>query len=67
MADNQLTQIPDKSALIDPDLSPQAIAVAAARVLRKSHQAGDLGFSDATYNLAMWELVRAGYITSEVI
>lgn len=60
MASNHTSSKPRESALIDPQLSPQAVALAATRITGGSVEG--LRFSEATMDLAVWELDRAGHI-----
>ena len=54
------TQSGCHSALSDPRLSPQAVALAATMASGGSVEG--LCFSQATIELATWELVRAGHL-----
>lgn len=54
------TQLPRQSALSDPQLSPQSVALAATMISGGSVEG--LCFSEATTDLALWELDRAGHL-----
>lgn len=60
MADSYCMPQVRKSALSDPQLSPQAVALAAAKISGGSVEG--LCFSQATTDLARWELHRTGHI-----
>ena len=60
MASHHATQKLCKSALSDPQLSPQAVALAATMISGGSVEG--LCFSQATTDLAVWELDRAGHL-----
>lgn len=50
-----------KDALSDPQLSPQSVSLAATMVTGGSVEG--LRFSEATTDLAVWELDRAGHLS----
>lgn len=60
MADNQSIAQVHPIALSDPQISPQAVALAATMATGGSVEG--LCFSEATTNLALWELDRAGHL-----
>lgn len=60
MASYDATQKLCQSALSDPQLSPQAVALAAT--MNTGGSVRGLDFSAATTRLAVWELGRAGHL-----